>query len=400
MATAGAARGGLPFRMARSSTSPAALPELSARQLNRTTLLRQSLLERSADDAVAAVRRLGGLQAQYANAPYIALWSRLADFAIADLERALEDRSVVKATVIRATLHVVAADDYPALSAATAVARMADWRWSAERVGIPTAELHRRLLGFAGEPRTLAEMEAHLEAFLPDSALVGKVPAGVPHVAFRMAESHGWLIHVPPSGRWGSFAKPRYIDASVWLPDATPADPDVALRIAVERYLGAYGPASDADIGKWIGQPRLPRVRAAIAALGERIRCFRDTDERTLVDLAGAPLASGDEAAPGRFLARWDEVLIGYDRRERILPEAVTGDVIRRKNGDFLPAFTVDGYVAGTWSVATSPTEAILELAPAAPVPPTERSELTHEAERLVRFVAPMAPRHGVRWTR
>jgi hypothetical protein len=373
--------------------------DLTARRLNRTTLLRQSLLARSTDSPAATIGRLAGLQAQYANSPYVALWSRLERFAIADLERALHVRSVVKAGVIRATLHLVAAADYPAYSVASATARIASWRPTADRVGIPTVELHRRLVAFADEPRTIAEMEANLEEILPDSALVGKAPGGVNHVAFRMADAHGWLIHVPPSGRWGSFAKPRYVDASVWLPGATPPDPDEALRISIERYLRTYGPASDADIGKWIGQPRLPRVRAAIGALGERIARYQGPDGRELVDLAGAPLATGDEPAPGRFLARWDEVLIGYDRRERILPDAVAGDVIRKKNGDFLPSFTVDGFVAGTWSVASSPAEAILEIGPSVPVGQAARTELTDEAERLVRFMAPEATRHDVRWS-
>lgn len=87
----------------------AALPELTARQLNRTTLLRQSLLERSSGDVVTAVGRLAGLQAQYPNSPYIALWSRLDGFDIADLEGARDARTVVKATVMRGTLHLVAA---------------------------------------------------------------------------------------------------------------------------------------------------------------------------------------------------------------------------------------------------------------------------------------------------
>jgi hypothetical protein len=102
---------------------------------------------------------------------------------------------------------------------------------------------------------------------------------------------------------------------------------------------------------------------------------------------------------PGRFLARWDEVLIGYDRRDRILSDAVAGDVIRRKNGDFLPSFTVDGYVGGTWSVVSSPAEAILEIVPSVPVGQAARTELIGEAERLVRFMAPEASRHHVRWT-
>lgn len=378
-----------------SETSPTALTD---RQLNRTTLLRQSLLERSNEDAVTTIGRLAGLQAQYANSPYIALWSRLAGFAIADLERALDERTVVKATVMRGTLHIVAAGDYPAFSVASSAARIANWRPSASRVGVETAELHRRLLEFAHEPRSIAEMETELEKILPDDALAGKVPAGVRHVAFRMADAHGWLVHVPPSGRWNAFAKPRYIDASVWLAGATRPDPEEALQVAVERYLRTYGPASDADTGKWIGQPRLPKVRAALAGLGDRIRRFRGPDGRDLFDLAEAPLASGDEPAQVRFLARWDSAIIGYDRRDRILPDAVAGDVVRAKNGDFLPCFTVDGYVAGTWSVATTPAVAILEITPSVPVPVAARTELIEEAERLVQFIAPESVRHAVSW--
>lgn len=361
-----------------------ALPDLTARQLNRTTLLRQSLLERSSGDIVTAVGRLAGLQAQYPNSPYIALWSRLDRFDIADLEGALDARTVVKATVMRGTLHIVTAADYPAFSVASSVMRIANWRPSADRVGIRTVDLHRRLLAFCAEPRTIAEMEVDLETVVPDASLVGKVPSGVRHVAFRLADAHGWLVHVPPSGRWESFAKPRYVDASVWLPDAERPSPEDALRVAVERYLPAYGPASVGDIGKWVGQPRLPLVRAALETLGDRVRRFRGPDGRELVDLVDAPLATGDEPAPVRFLARWDSVLIGYKQRDRILPDAIAEDVIRSKHGDFLPSFTVDGYVAGTWATSDVAGTTVVTLTPSVPLGAAARNDVTEKAECLV----------------
>ncbi len=373
-------------------------PELSLRQLNRTTLLRQSLLERAAEDPASAIHRLAGLQAQYANSPYIALWSRLRDFAIADLEAALDDRMVVKASAIRNTLHLVAAADYPAFSVASGAARIANWRPSAARAGVDTAELHRHLLEFAHVPHTIVEMEADLEVLASDATLAPFVPSGVRHVAFQMASTHGWLVHVPPSGKWDSFGKPRYVDASVWLPGASRPDPDEALRTAAQRYLGAYGPASVADIGRWIGQPRLPRVREAVAALGERIRHFRGPDDRELVDVVDAPIATGDEPAPGRFLARWDSVIIGYEGRDRILPPALVPAVVIRKNGDFLPSFTVDGLVAGTWSISEAAGTTTLEIKPVDSVPPAARTEMTDEAERLARFIARNANRTEVRW--
>jgi hypothetical protein len=361
--------------------------ELTLRQLNRTTLVRQSLLERAAEEPAAAVFRLAGLQAQYPNSPYIALWSRLRDFRIDALEGALRDRSVVKASTVRNTLHLVAAEDFPFFSVASTSARIANWAASARRAGVDTTELHRRLLRFAHEPRTIAEMEADLEHLASDASLAPYVPSGVRHVAFQMASAHGWLVHAPPSGFWDSFAKPRYIDAGVWLPDAKRPDLDTALRESAVRYLGAYGPATLADIGRWIGQ-RVGPIRRAVATLGDRIRRFRGPDGGEWLDLVDAPIADGDEPAPPRFLARWDSVIIGYEARDRILPPALAPVVVRRKNGDFLPSFTIDGFVAGTWSTSSDRERLVVELAPAARIAKADRAAIEDEAQRLARFVS------------
>jgi hypothetical protein len=72
------------------------------------------LLHRESSDVAMPVRRIVAVQAQEAASPYLALWNRLAGFDAADLDAALAARAVVKATLMRATLHVVRADDYPA----------------------------------------------------------------------------------------------------------------------------------------------------------------------------------------------------------------------------------------------------------------------------------------------
>jgi hypothetical protein len=171
------------------------------------------------------------------------------------------------------------------------------------------------------------------------------------------------------------------------------------LRQAVERYLAGYGPASLADIGKWLGQPRVTKVRGAVEALGDRIVPLTGPDGRDLVDLADAPRIVGDADPPVRFLARWDSVLIAYDLRDRILPEAYRDDVIK-KNGDFLPTFLVDGLVAGLWTVDASRGEAVLTMTPFGKLTAAVRRDLETEADRLVRFVEPEATRHGVAWAK
>src|SRR5690349_11943433 len=96
---------------------------LTLQELNRATLARQMLLQRENLEPAEAIERLGGLQAQYSPSPYIALWSRLEDFQHDDLTRALSERSVVKASQMRWTLHLVSARDYPYFMAAIGDAR-------------------------------------------------------------------------------------------------------------------------------------------------------------------------------------------------------------------------------------------------------------------------------------
>ena len=100
---------------------------LTQRELNRAVLARQLLLERRKHALPRALERVGGIQAQYAPSMYIGLWSRLRDFERDALTRALERRTVVQATLMRVTIHLVSAADYWPLTAGVRDARRARW---------------------------------------------------------------------------------------------------------------------------------------------------------------------------------------------------------------------------------------------------------------------------------
>jgi hypothetical protein len=371
---------------------------LSLRRLNRATLDRQALLERRSGGPAEVIGQLAGLQAQHANQPYIALWSRMEGMTIDALQGALQERSVVRATVMRATLHLTAADDFATFDSAVAVARFATWASSARKAGIDLERIHEALLDFCEEPRTVAEMEAHLDSVASDRSLEAVVPAGVRHVAFRLASSGGGLVHVPPSGFWGEHGRPRYVAARAWLGErGRPVELDRAYETVVVRYLTAYAPASVADIGKWLGQPRIGLLRAAVERLGDRLQRLEAADGRDLLDVADATLPDEDVVAPPRFLSRWDSVLISYADRERILPPAHR-DAVIKKNGDFLPTFLVDGWVAGRWSTSVKRGEAVLQLEPFGRIGAADRRTLEAEGERLLAFIEPEATSRAVSW--
>ena len=88
-----------------------ASPILTTRALNRATLARQMLLARADRGLVDAVDFLIGLQGQVSEGPYQALWSRLNNFRHEDLTALIVDRTLVRATSLRATLHLHTVDD-------------------------------------------------------------------------------------------------------------------------------------------------------------------------------------------------------------------------------------------------------------------------------------------------
>ena len=84
---------------------------LSRRAINRATLDRQMLLRRADRSAADAIEHLVGMQAQAPRAPFVGLWTRLADFRHEDLSQLVTSRDAVRAALMRRTLHLVSARD-------------------------------------------------------------------------------------------------------------------------------------------------------------------------------------------------------------------------------------------------------------------------------------------------
>ena len=361
---------------------------LSLRELNRALLARQFLLKRARLTPTAAIERLAGLQAQWAPAPYIGLWSRLAKFRVADLERALADRSVVKATLMRGTLHLVSAADYPAVCVATTRTRTGRWAPAARRIA-DGERVHAATIRYAKRPRTREE----LAEFLITQGISKELSRPM---LWWLIATDGWLVHVPPSGTWAFRRSGDLVAADAWLRAARRPPVDAAVRLTVTRHLAAFGPATIEDVSSWSSIPT-PAVRAALEAMASKIRTFRDPRGRTLYDLKGAPLPPADTAAPVRYLPKWDSTLLAYapPERVRILSEAHRKTVIA-KNGDVAQTILVDGMVAGTWSTAVTPRAATITVATFGRLAKADRRALDEEGERLVRFIAPGAKSHRV----
>lgn len=324
------------------------------------------LLERAGVSVPRALEQMGGLQNQYAGSGYVGLWSRLHDFEPPALTTALEKRTVVQATLMRVTIHLVSAPDYWPLALAVREARRANYLrvfktdpLEVERL----AERVRKLL--MGGPMRRDELQK---------------ATGVNNQVWYGVGLWLDLVRIPPSGTWQRKRADLFTTAEQWL-GPPQGDADAGMDLLVCRYLRAFGPASAKEIGSW-GGVHPSRVIAAFGRISTVT--YRDQAGLELFDLPGAPLPGADTPAPVRFLPVWDAALLVHARRSEILAEPYRPLVFSVKTPHSVGTFLVDGAVAGTWKVLKGRVvpEPFRALSRAG------RNAVADEAERLSAFHA------------
>lgn len=365
---------------ARAGRRSAAPETLGQRALGRATLARQLLLHRAELSPRDAVERLVGLQAQVPRDPYLALRARLDGFRPESLSALLLERRVVRTVVMRGTIHLVTAEDclrlrpllQPVLDAE--LARHRDFAPLLADVDLDSVLEHAGAI-LAERPHTGPELRRALAARFP-----GHDPAALAYACrCRLA-----LVQVPPRGLWGRAAQVTTTTAEAWL--ARPLVTRPSIDEVVLRYLGAFGPATVADVTTWC---RLTGMREVLERLRPRLRTFRDASGRELFDLPGAPRPDPDVPAGTQFLPEYDNVLLSHADRSRFGAEAARGTAGRgRVHGSVLH----DGTVAALWREERRGDRTVLVVVPVRRLAKRASASVEAEGRRLARFLGEGAP--------
>ena len=303
---------------------------MNPRELNRALLARQHLIEPYDGDVLDLVAHLVGLQAQAPTAPYLQLRSRTARFDPGTVSAALTDRRLVRAVLMRSTLHLVTARDGVALRPLVQPALDRDLRSRRsgldDDAGAAVVERARELLD--GTVLTHAELGSELARQWPDE------PAT--ELVYR-ARTGLTLVQPPPRGLWGRSGTTSHTLATSWVGEHEPAGPDELVR----RYLRAFGPATVADVQAWAGVTGLREVV-------ERMDDLERFDDG-LLDVPDAPRPDPDVEVPVRLVAEFDNVLLSHADRSRVIDDEHRRALVT-KNGQVRPTVLIDGRVAGAWS--------------------------------------------------
>lgn len=355
------------------------LETMSLRALNRALLARQLLLERKPATPLRVVEALAGMQAQLARPPYVGMWSRVPAFRRETLTAAITKRLIVRATMMRGTIHLVSARDFVAFRATLQPMLSAGMK----------SVLRDKSKGLDLEAVLDAARELFQSGPRRFDALRGELATRFPQIDERAmgyaVRTHLPLVMVPDGGAWGFPGNAEFGDAESWLGKLTGVKQHAATLMV--RYLGAFGPATVADAQEWSGMGGLAEV---FDALRPQLAVFQDERKRELFDVPRAPRPQESVEAPVRFLPDYDNILLAHADRRRIIADPHR-KAISTANLRVLATFLIDGWVAGTWRVETKRKTATLMITPFAAMTKTAREIVAAEGESLLAFLEPDA---------
>jgi hypothetical protein len=363
------------------------VPVLSPRALNRALLERQLLLRRQKRSAHETIEHLVGMQVQVPDAPYVGLWTRLEGFHTDELSTLISNRQAVRASMMRATIHLVTARDFLTLRPVVQPVLERDVygnsTYGKERLAkldVDAVLAGGRML-LEEQPRTAAELRRWLGLRWPD-----RDPAALAYAMRGLLP----LVHVPPRGVWSQSGPVALTTVEAWLgrSAAPKRDPDEA----IVRYLAAFGPATVADARTWSG---LSGLREVFERLRPRLVTFRDDAGRKLYDVPGAPLPDPETPAQPRLLPEFDNALLSHADRTRIISNEHRRALFR---DPMMRGVLLNGFVCGTWKKERTRGKATLVIEPFAPLAKKDRDALASEGERLIRFVGKDAEAFEVRF--
>ena len=351
--------------MVRSATVSAVERERDDRRLAA-----QFLLGPSAGGVSQVVQRLLAFQAQDLRAARLAVRSRTTGLTAADVDRELNNRTLVVTWLNRGTLHLVQPQDYWWLQRLTTPQLATGNARRLEQEGVSPSQADR---GVAVIEAAIAANGPMTRTQLREIVLAADVPVAgqaMVHLLFLSA-LRGLTIRGPVVGRDQAFVLVRD-----WLgrpPKVT--DRDTALAELARRFLVGHGPADARDLAKWAGIT-LGDARRGLGAVSVAM------EERPggLVDLAGRAETNGRRRP--KLLGGFDPLLHGWVDRRAVLGENQT---IVTTNGIFKPFALVAGSAVATWTMPAGR----VTLQPFKPLAAGVLADLEREARDVERFLAP-----------
>lgn len=361
------------------TTNNRPVPAWSASQIHALRLRRHHLLEHEHSDPPTLCRDLCGVQAQVMSAAHLQLWARNHSLTRPAIEHALwNTRSLVKTFLMRRTLHLIPADDFPLYITAlkrsrvsAALAIMARLKISRDEASDLTALILQALsAGPLGQAAIRAAVRPKVSKRVRD--WMSKVWSII-----SLPAAEGLVCYGPGEGNQATF-----IRTDQWLPKQKAIDEARAKCELLRRYLHAYGPATLKDFAHWSGMS-MPEVREVAPLVQNEVE-----------DAGGLLLLRNDvtvlknmapDSSSVHLLPNFDVYLLAHATKDHFLDPTFYKRVYRNQ-GWISPVLLIDGKIAGVWRYDLAGKRLTVTVEPFQAIARNSRRKIEQQAEALAQF--------------
>jgi uncharacterized protein YcaQ len=350
--------------------------------------LSQHHLLQQADPAqmLQVVSRICGAQAQVMSAAELTISARVRDITPSDVQNALwKDRTLVKTWLLRGTLHLIPANDFPLYIAA-----------------LSTLKHFKRASWQKYHGVTLDELDAITEGVrvtLSDRGMTREA------LADAIAEHTGLpkLRDLLRSG-WGAILKPiafqgllcfgesegqnvTFVQPEQWIGAWESLEPEQALEEIARRYLNAYGPSTADDFARWFGLEPAPAKKVFRALKDELEEVTFDGFKGVMLSAALPEIQRMNAPKVVRLLPYFDPFTIAMSRQSSYLMEDAHKARVYRNQGWISPVVLVDGRFEGVWEHDKKRDQVTITVEMFTPPDARVKDEIEAEAQRVAAFL-------------
>jgi len=343
-----------------------------------------------------------GVQAQVTAMARIALWARLRDLTVDDVEQALvRKRTIVKTWSMRGALHLLPSNELLLYLRGLMPTRLPrEQRWI-QGAGLKEEETTAMIIEALKEgPVTRAQLVSLLAKELGTKTKDwfdggwGRETLGsnTSWQLVRPAVMRGLVCFGPSHGQEITFTR---VDEWLREPLSMPSE-EKAEDALVRRHLHAFGPADAKDLWSWSGV-YVRRIRVILDRLRDELVEVDMGRRRGFLLRKDLPDLEKASSEPGivRLLPSFDPFLLGHRDRDYLVDRAHYKQVYKDQ-GWLAPVVLVDGRVAGTWSYQRHPRKLAVEVKMFAAFKKETRAKAKEEAYDLARFLG--APDMAIRF--
>ena len=289
------------------------------------------------------------------------------------------DRTIVKTWLMRGTLHLIAAEDLPVWTAASATREMWNKPYWQKAFGVSAREVETTLeyVQEALDGRVVTR-EAIADYALERGAskrVDELLRAGWGSI-LKIVAGRGGLCFGPNEGRNVTFTRPQH-----WLKEWREVHPHDALVEVLRRYLASHGPATREEFARWWGFPP-PRANEVLETLAPELTVLDRDGEKTYLltgDLDTLDTTPSDTEV--RALGMFDAYTLAGLPHDAIVPKAHKTKVYR--TGAWVSNVILRrGVVVGTWTFDRKSAGSRVEVA-LFRKRSLSKAELSHGLERL-----------------